>query len=407
MLAALGGYHLASYYIPDPLEAPISWEILQPVYSAANFLFYMMLLRLIGRPWDISSAASLLMVLADTLLSSISMVSIALGSLTDNQIWQRLLQIASPFSSVILYAGLLFLFQKMFHLKQFPKKGKVYPLLLLLPVLCLVLFINISIEQTVSMEVEGSRIFVFYGRQEAITWETVLRITCLTALAYVFSAGNLYFMGKLMDAYEADRANALLRQQLAVQESYAREAGLRYQHTQSLRHDLKNHVTVLRGLLDKGEIPAASAYLNQLEQSAEAISFPVETGRPAVNIILGEKLSLARQQGIHTIYDVAIPSNMNVSDFDLCVMLSNALDNAITACLKAEEGSRSIDIKARKNNGFFLIDIINTTDEGKYTPVLFGTGLENIRATAEKYGGTISVERGGKTFTLTILLACL
>lgn len=52
----------------------------------------------------------------------------------------------------------------------------------------------------------------------------------------------------------------------------------------------------------------------------------------------------------------------------------NALDNAIKGCEYADE--KMIDIVAKKNKDFFVIDIINSFNAGKYGGYL-ETGTEN------------------------------
>lgn len=53
--------------------------------------------------------------------------------------------------------------------------------------------------------------------------------------------------------------------------------------------------------------------------------------------------------------DFAFPSGMNIDAFDLSIIINNALDNAVDACKRQSEGSRTIVLDAyRRENMFFM-----------------------------------------------------
>jgi sensor histidine kinase regulating citrate/malate metabolism len=100
-----------------------------------------------------------------------------------------------------------------------------------------------------------------------------------------------------------------------------------------------------------------------------------------------------------------------ISAFDICTILSNALDNAIEACRGAEDGTdRNITVKCVLKNDTQVISISNpsrgadpqlkTTKEDKE---LHGFGLNNIRRTVEGMGGTMEITQNGSEFLLDIM----
>ena len=88
---------------------------------------------------------------------------------------------------------------------------------------------------------------------------------------------------------------------------------------------------------------------------------------------------------------------------DFCIILSNALDNAINACEKIRTNQKKyIHISSHKKQDFLLIEIENSFDGNAHFKE--GIGLSNIRWTAQKYDGTIDITTTNTTFCLSILL---
>ena len=140
---------------------------------------------------------------------------------------------------------------------------------------------------------------------------------------------------------------------IASQRDYVEESNLRYKQTQSFRHDVKQHLLVLNGLLERGEIQQAKDYLDKLERIPEQFSYPCKTGNTVTDTLLSSKLSIAIQYGIRVECTVKIPSSCNLDDLDLCVLFSNAVDNAIHAC--RQQGGKGCFIRiSGKQKGDFL-----------------------------------------------------
>ena len=95
--------------------------------------------------------------------------------------------------------------------------------------------------------------------------------------------------------------------------------------------------------------------------------------------------------------------DFNIDDMDLCVLFSNILDNAITACIEGDvRGTVAISICQSKNHNFLIVEAVNTTSATK--AIVFGTGLMNIQHIAEKYHGTMETELSNQRFRISVLL---
>ena len=61
------------------------------------------------------------------------------------------------------------------------------------------------------------------------------------------------------------------------------------------------------------------------------MSFPCSTNNPVVDILVGNKLGIAKSMGIDADCSLLLPYPCDIKDIDICIVLSNALDNAIHA----------------------------------------------------------------------------
>lgn len=208
---------------------------------------------------------------------------------------------------------------------------------------------------------------------------------------------------KLLQNFHLSTELSLLEQEEASLNQYVEEARARYEKTKSFRHDIKNHITVVKDLLQNGKSDEAFAYVGDMADMSEALSFPCSTGNPVVDILVGNKLRIAESMGITVDCSLRLPFPCTIRDIDFCIILSNALDNAIRACRDIDDGAEKyIRLTGRIQGDFILLEVENGF-QGKELSER-GTGLSNIKAVAEKYQGAMSIKTQGGSFILSVLL---
>lgn len=141
----------------------------------------------------------------------------------------------------------------------------------------------------------------------------------------------LFSFKKLTESFRRDKEAELLELQAHSLQQYVEEAKLRYEKTKSFRHDIKNHITVIKELLKNEKTEAALQYVGGMENLTTDLSFPVSTNHPVLDILLGNKLEIAQRNGVEIWCSLFVPYPCWISDTDFCVILGNALDNAISA----------------------------------------------------------------------------
>ncbi|WP_242833074.1 sensor histidine kinase [Desulfosporosinus acidiphilus] len=282
---------------------------------------------------------------------------------------------------------------------------------------------------------------VYFGRQQLkkygllIYWGVVMAISGLIMDCYYIN-GNMYpnvslALIVLLSAYlmilslayalrTADVYNdlalsssrlALAKSQIAMQKEYYDTLSGQMNEIRAIRHDLRHFVGVIRGLAGEGRYTELERFVSEYAEKSETDPLPVFCENVVANSILGYYSLKAREVGIPFHCACSIPSRLAMSDSDLCVVLGNALENAIEACGNLDNpGARFLAAEARTVNSQLLLKIenayngsLNIQDRGYRSTKsgeFHGMGLQNIKKVVEACGGFVKTQHSGKVFTL-------
>lgn len=311
-----------------------------------------------------------------------------------NQIFNLHLMAASSFIALSLSCFCYRIIYKYFKYSE--KEKNQYVLMILTPLLMIFLsseYINSTIySNTISLSDNGYIFNTNHIQMLIIQIFSILSLFCI-----------LYAYKKLVDSFKISTELAMLEQERYYQNQYVSEAKSRYEKTLSFRHDVKNHLSIIYGLLEKGNTIEVSEYLKNIEELTTDYSFPCHTNNPVLDILIGNKLGLAKSNGITASCSLEFPYPCLIADMDFCIILSNALDNAISACGKIEESSEKyIQISGHRQGDFFLIEIKNSYRGKPYYKK--GMGLSNIKAITQKYNGAMNINKQNGDFCLSVML---
>jgi hypothetical protein len=200
---------------------------------------------------------------------------------------------------------------------------------------------------------------------------------------------------------------------------------LRRQHEQYLQskrsieivnrkyHDLKHQIGVIRAESDPGR---RASYLDDLEASVAGYAAQADTGNGVLDVILTTTSMECAERGIDltTVVDGSVLDFM--SAMDVAAVFGNALDNAIDGVMAVPDPEqRLIKVAVYARDRFALLTFENwftgelRTEDGdivtrRQDRTRHGYGLKSIRYTAEKYGGSMTVNVEEQWFVLRVLL---
>ena len=144
------------------------------------------------------------------------------------------------------------------------------------------------------------------------------------------------------------------------QNQYIENANLQYDSVKKIRHDMKNQFLALHALLSEKKDNEALNYIKKNIDYIKKHDSMINTNNNIVNAIINSKLSIASAMNI-TVSCFSVNSFDGIDDIDLCNLLSNSLDNAITACkLIPENKKRIIALKINYESGIYTFMIQNS-----------------------------------------------
>jgi sensor histidine kinase regulating citrate/malate metabolism len=209
----------------------------------------------------------------------------------------------------------------------------------------------------------------------------------------------------------SDTRLALMKKQIAAQADYYNSLSAQINEVRAMRHDMRHFVGVMQRLSEGGRYGELDRFLSEYADKSETAALPVFCENAVANSILGFYSLKALEHDIAFRCACAFPKRLPVSDGDLCVLLGNALENALEACEKlAEPGARFIAAEAQISGGQLLIKIENSYNgdtkrrDGRFLSAKsgqdHGLGLLNIQKIVDTYGGFLKIDHSGKVFSL-------
>lgn len=237
-----------------------------------------------------------------------------------------------------------------------------------------------------------------------------------SAVAMLMIAANimtLFLIYRQKDYIESKErlnfANEQLKNQLVhYEELYRYQSEIR-----TFRHDIKNRLLSLSGLVSDGQYSAAidaiNGELNFLEYESGSI---INSGNPVVDAVLQSKLSLAQSKDIRIELSVKITEDIEINLADLGVLMGNTLDNAIEAAEELnEKEERIIYVRLISLGGRIVFSVENPVNgeidtknivTAKTDKINHGYGIRSIKTIAAKYDGDVFITCENGSFTVSI-----
>lgn len=179
----------------------------------------------------------------------------------------------------------------------------------------------------------------------------------------------------------------------------------------SLRHDMNGHLKTLQALLDSNKTEEAKNYLQGVSKQHNEQSVKIFSSNPYINAVLSNYDVICSKNNIRFECHIGV-ENYELPTTELCLILNNALENAVEASLTLPEKNREIKTQIAVRHNRFLLRVSNRfngdieTDNGlpvtKKGSKEHGYGLSNIRAAAERKGGSMKYRTENGYFVLDV-----
>ena len=343
------------------------------------------------------------------------------------QTTEHLINITASVLQIIMAIVYIFIFAKSIKsvIKNYENKeyqmGKEELLFLLTPscvgfLLCvLIRTIFISIDNGIPQDI--------YDKYPILLF-VVPAIMILSLLSIIFGIKLFQNMIRL-NKEKSDRV--ILEKQIENMQDHITEVEHIYSGLRSMKHDMKNTISVITQLVLNSENNSnmqLQNYIAELNKTMDRLDLKYKTGNSVIDILLNTKY----HEMIRSMPDIKLNldglllmKNIRIQSYDMGIIIGNALDNAIEACQKLREKDKSADLFITLSSfirgKMFFIEVENSFDgiitrkkycefplTDKKDKKAHGIGLSNIKNTAEKYHGGVDWSVENKKFTLTVML---
>lgn len=201
--------------------------------------------------------------------------------------------------------------------------------------------------------------------------------------------------------YQRNRLNNEIRLKERCIEEQAEQydfMGRANRRSRKFRHDFNRHIEVLSDLAERKNYEELRNYIHKMAEAKES-AYYITTGSMVADAIINRYYVKCRESGIGLKCSGSFPDSMQIEATDLCVILSNGLENAWEAACQCRSGREiQVSIGNRKNLIFITIrnpsstpqviegDIIRTSKSDREN---HGLGTGNMQEAARRSGGHI------------------
>lgn len=253
---------------------------------------------------------------------------------------------------------------------------------------------------------------VAYNNENAVSPVVILVVTSLTILSNV---STFYLLERQMKLQNTEETLRNMEKQYKLQADYYTELKQNMIVSNKNVHDTKNFIAAISSYIDNQKSELAKSKIEEFYGKIPGIK-TIETGNDAVNALVQSKLSNIKSEIPNNRISIIIPEQLKIEEIDLCILIGNALDNAIEASKKlADKNVRMLEIKIFPVNGQLSMLFVNTKAKSalkapgifnttKPDPLMHGFGIENMKNICRKYDASISFEQTEDRFTVSILL---
>ena len=233
-------------------------------------------------------------------------------------------------------------------------------------------------------------------------WDAVVTLIAL-ALCVVT---DIVFL-RIVDAFVLQKQR---EEQQKLQKRHYAAMMEQQNRVRKMRHDIANHLMTIEAMVSRGD-PGAQEYSQRLMRDVQETPLADWCDNQVVNAVLYSKASEAAAANITFQVDAQLSEDAGIDELDLMSLLSNLLDNALTAAAQAEP--KTVSLKIWENAGEVVFQVRNTIDPqtvpdlqktSKRDKASHGLGVGIIKDICSQYHGTFTTAQKEDQFEVSVTL---
>lgn len=189
------------------------------------------------------------------------------------------------------------------------------------------------------------------------------------------------------------------------------EARLQNQNeVRRMKHDIKGHLITVSSLLQSGKQEEAEQYIGKITDLASISTDRTYANDPYIDAVISGYSTLFERNSVKFTCNIQI-APIEKYPVELCLVFSNALQNALEASLKLPQDKRSVSVTAKIKFDYLVLQVANrflgpVALEDGYLPQTtkdspgHGYGLTSIKTTLEAMDGVLRLRTDNDVFLL-------
>lgn len=248
---------------------------------------------------------------------------------------------------------------------------------------------------------------------------SIITIIAVCIVVFMGTVCNIVVLENYLNVKKIENEKNLQISEMSLQYDYYMKQSNDMENIRKISHDIKNHLESLRGNVDYQQ---KQEYIDGIESKLDIYQSYYKTGNAFLDNLLHAKRLEALEKKIEFKVFADFTPFKRVKNEDLCVIVSNTIDNALRECqlMKADNPKIEclVQLKARKIKGFLSIicenslresqaealrgnSVMETSKEDKKN---HGFGVKNIKHVVREYGGEVSFNVVDDMFSVSILI---
>ena len=251
-------------------------------------------------------------------------------------------------------------------------------------------------------------LYVLFYRQPALHMVDLFFCVCIVFIINIFV---FYLYDHQVDVYRVRQEKETLKLENQYQLSQLKLMNEIVEKSREQRHDFIKHISMISYMNEQKDTERLEKYLEEIQGSIEKGQKFVDTGNFVIDGILNYKIQEAVALEIPMEVDVQVPKDLELSVYDMNIILTNLLDNSIEAVGGLKNKQINIEISYSKSRLNIHIsnpyDHVLKQENGRYVTTKedsheHGYGLKNIEKTVKKYDGTFEIQTAGNMFDVRV-----
>lgn len=225
--------------------------------------------------------------------------------------------------------------------------------------------------------------------------EVYLTISSIVLVLFIILAFVFMYMVYLKKQLEVE--NKFTSKCIELQKLYYEKIIDKDENLRRFRHDITKHIGVMYTLCNNNNMEQLKEYINNMGVKYYENTIRINSGNIIADYFINQTIIELKKDGDVNFELIGrFPHELKVSNSDLCILIGNAMDNALEALKKVKE-DRSLVVIIKNIQNHLFLSIANTVFDAnninitttKRNKNYHGYGIGNMIKVIEYYQGDI------------------